>query len=44
MGYWGRTEMKRSSRRIHWTSIERETRALADELQLSPATRQAIGI
>jgi len=40
----GRTEMERSSRRIHWSSIERETRVLADELDLSPAARQAIGI
>jgi hypothetical protein len=36
--------MERRSRRIHWATIERETRALADELELSPSARQAIGI
>jgi hypothetical protein len=40
----GRAEMERRSRRIHWATIERETRALADELELSPSARQAIGI
>jgi len=40
----GRAEMKRRSRRIHWATIERETRALADELELSLGVRQAIGI
>ena len=40
----GRAEMERRSRRIHWATIERETSALADELELSPSARQAIGI
>jgi hypothetical protein len=40
----GRAEMKRSSRRIHWASIDRETRELADELELSPAARRPIEI
>jgi len=40
----GRAEMERRSRRIHWATIERETRALADELELSLGARQAIGI
>ncbi|MEW5718652.1 MAG: SEC-C metal-binding domain-containing protein [Chloroflexota bacterium] len=40
----GRAEMERRTRRIHWATIERETRALADELELSPSVRQAIGI
>jgi len=40
----GRAEMQQSSRRSHWASTERETRALADELELSLDARQAIGI
>jgi len=40
----GRAAMQQSSRRIHWASIERETRALADDLELSLGARQAIGI
>lgn len=40
----GRAEMERRSRRIHWTSIKHETRGLADELEILPAVRPAIGI
>lgn len=40
----GRAEMEKRSRRIHWATIEREMRALADELELSPSARQTIGI
>jgi hypothetical protein len=40
----GRAEMERRSRRSHWSTIEHETRALADELELAPVARQAIGI
>jgi tetratricopeptide (TPR) repeat protein len=40
----GRAEMQRRSRRIHWATIEREVRALADELELPSSARQAIGI
>ena len=40
----GRVEMERRSRRIHWSATWREIRELADELQLSPAARQAMQI
>jgi len=44
LAHEGRAEMERRSRRIHWMTIERETRALADDLELSPGARQTIGI
>lgn len=40
----GRGEMENRSRRTHWTTTEREVRALADELELSVDARRAIGI